>query len=137
MDRGFGDLPTLHHEQPPLGLQDRERPTIERDDANVVKLDGVKGGGPFRLQYSPDGSRLLTTTLGVNVLNVFDAANLRGKQLVVPVGRDPFGVAFTRDGKTALVSNHGDGTITVVDVATGTVKSSFTAGTGIETLSYF
>jgi WD40 repeat protein len=104
---------------------------------DVVKLDGVKGGGPFRLQYSPDGSRLLTTTLGVNLLNVFDASNLRGKQLVVPVGRDPFGVAFTRDGKTALVSNHGDGTISVVDVASGTVKSSFTAGTGIETLSYY
>src|SRR5688500_2916914 len=104
---------------------------------DVLKLDGVKGGGPFRLQYSPDGSRLLTTTLGANVLNVFDAANLRGKQLVVPVGRDPFGVAFTKDGKTALVSNHGDGTISVVDVASGTVKSSFTAGTGIETLSYF
>jgi DNA-binding beta-propeller fold protein YncE len=104
---------------------------------DVVKLDGVKGGGPFRLQYSPDGSRLLTTTLGVNLLNVFDAANLHGKQLVVPVGREPFGVAFTKDGKTALVSNHGDGTISVVDVAAGTVKSSFTAGTGIETLAYY
>ena len=104
---------------------------------DVVKLDRVTGGGPFRLQYSPDGSRLLTTTLGVNLLNVFDASNLRGKQLVVPVGRDPFGVAFTKDGKTALVSNHGDGTISVVDVASGTVKSSFTAGTGIETLAFY
>jgi len=104
---------------------------------DVIKLDRVTGGGPFRLQYSPDGSRLLTTTLGANLLHVFDASNLRGRQLVVPVGRDPFGVGFTQDSKTALVSNHGDGTITVVDVATGTVKSSFTAGTGIETLSYF
>jgi DNA-binding beta-propeller fold protein YncE len=104
---------------------------------DVVKLDGVKGGGPFRLQYSPDGSRLLTTTIGVNLLNVFDAANLRGTQLVVPVGHDPFGVAFTSDSKTALVSNHGDGTISVVDVASGKVTSSFTAGTGIETLSYY
>jgi DNA-binding beta-propeller fold protein YncE len=104
---------------------------------DVVKLDGITGGGPFRLQYSPDGSRLLTTTIGVNVLNVLDAANLRGRQRVVPVGPDPFGVAFTRDGRTALVSNHGDGTISVVDVASGTVTSTFTAGTGIETLSYF
>jgi len=97
----------------------------------------VSGGGPFRLQYSPDGTRLLTTTLGANLLNVFDASNYRAPQLVVPVGRDPFGVAFTRDGKTALVSNHGDGTISVVDVAAGTVKSSFTAGVGIETLAYY
>ncbi len=48
-----------------------------------------------------------------------------------------FGVAFTTDGKTALVSNHGDGTISVVDVAAGTVKTSFTAGVGIETLAYY
>ena len=30
-----------------------------------------------------------------------------------------------------------DGTISVVDVASGTVKSTFTAGTGIETLADF
>jgi DNA-binding beta-propeller fold protein YncE len=104
---------------------------------DVVKLDRVTRGGPFRLQYSPDGKHLLTTTLGANLLHIFDASNLRGRQVVVPVGRDPFGVGFTQDSKTALVSNHGDGTISVVDVATGTVKSSFTAGTGIETLSYY
>jgi YVTN family beta-propeller protein len=104
---------------------------------DVIKLDRITGGGPFRLQYSPDGTRLVTTTIGSNVAHVLDAANLRGKQLVVPVGRDPFGVGFTKDGKTALVANHGDGTISVIDVASGTVKSSFTAGTGIETLSYF
>jgi DNA-binding beta-propeller fold protein YncE len=68
-----------------------------------------------------DGTRLLTTTIGVNLLNVFDAANLHGRQLMVPVGRRS---AWRLDGKTALVSNHGDGTISVVDVATGTVKSS-------------
>jgi DNA-binding beta-propeller fold protein YncE len=104
---------------------------------DVVKVERVTGGGPFRLQYSPDGSRLLTTTIGANLLNVFDASNFRARQLVVPVGRDPFGVAFTKDGKTALVSNHGDGTVSVVDVASGSVKSSFTAGVGIETLAFY
>ena len=104
---------------------------------DTVKVERATGGGPFRLHYSPDGRQLLTTTLGANLLNVFDASNYRAPQKVVPVGRDPFGVAFTRDGKTALVSNHGDGTISVVDVASGAVKSSFTAGVGIETLAYY
>jgi YVTN family beta-propeller protein len=104
---------------------------------DTVKVDGNPRGGPFRLQYSPDGNRLLTTSTGGAVLNVFTSANLHGKQLVVPVGRDPFGVAFTKDGATALVSNHGDGTISVVDVASGSVRSSFTAGTGIETLAFY
>ena len=111
--------------------------TVTDKVIDTVKVERVSGGGPFRLQYSPDGTRLLTTTLGANLLNVFDASNYRAPQLIVPVGRDPFGVAFTRDGKTALVSNHGDGTISVVDVAAGTVKSSFTAGVGIETLAYY
>ena len=44
---------------------------------DTVKVERASGGGPFRLQYSPDGTRLLTTTLGANLLNVFDASNLR------------------------------------------------------------
>ena len=119
--------------EPNIRVIDTAKDTV----IDTIKVERVSGGGPFRLQYSPDGTRLLTTTLGANLLNVFDASNLRARQLVVPVGRDPFGVAFTKDGKTALVSNHGDGTISVVDVASGTVKSSFTAGVGIETLAYY
>jgi DNA-binding beta-propeller fold protein YncE len=42
-------------------------------------------------------------------VNVFDASNLRGEQRVLPVGKDPMGIAFSADGKTALVANHGDG----------------------------
>ena len=104
---------------------------------DTIAVEANPSGGPFRIQYSPDGSRLLTTSIGAPLLNVFNAAKLHDKQLVVKVGQDPFGVAFSKDGETALVSNHGDGTISVVDVATGTVKSSFTAGTGIETLAYY
>ncbi len=119
--------------QPAIRVIDTSTDTI----IDTVSVEGNAGGGPFRLQYSPDGSRLLTSSTGVNLLNVFDTSNLRGKQMVIPVGKDPFGIAFSRDGKTALVSNHGDGTISVVDVDRGTVRSSFTAGTGIETLAYY
>jgi YVTN family beta-propeller protein len=104
---------------------------------DTVTVDANPAGGPFRIQYSPDGAWLLTTSIGAPILNVFNAAKLHDKQMVVKVGRDPFGVAFSKDGKTALVSNHGDGTISVVDVASGTVRSSFTAGAGIETLAYY
>ena len=48
-----------------------------------------------------------------------------------------FGIAFSADGKTVLVSNHGDGTISVIDLAEGKVVRTFTAGTGIETLSFY
>jgi DNA-binding beta-propeller fold protein YncE len=92
--------------------------------------------GPFRVKYTPDG-KMLATLDGAGTLNLFDAANLHAKQQVLAVGKDPYGIAVSADGGTALVSNHGDGTISVVDLKAGTVTSSFTAGTGIETLSYY
>jgi YVTN family beta-propeller protein len=47
------------------------------------------------------------------------------------------GFAFSADGKTALVANHGDGTVSVVDLEKAEVVRSFKAGTGIETLAYY
>jgi YVTN family beta-propeller protein len=93
--------------------------------------------GPFRARYSPDGSMLITANHVDRLANIFDARNLRAPQKTVTVGPQAFGVAFTADGKTALVSNHGDGTISVIDVAKGQVTKSLKAGTGIETLAFF
>jgi YVTN family beta-propeller protein len=36
-----------------------------------------------------------------------------------------------------LVANHGDGTVSVVDLTTKKESSRFQAGTGIETLTYY
>ena len=47
------------------------------------------------------------------------------------------GIGFSADGKSALVANHGDGTVSAVDIATATVTKTFKAGTGIETLTYY
>ena len=35
------------------------------------------------------------------------------------VGKDPMGFAFSADGKTALVANHGDGSVSVIDLEKG------------------
>jgi DNA-binding beta-propeller fold protein YncE len=93
--------------------------------------------GPFRARYSPDGSVLITVNHVNALANIFDARNLHAAQKTLPVGQQAFGIAFTADGKTALVSNHADGTITVIDVGQSRVIRTFTAGTGIETLAYF
>ncbi len=93
--------------------------------------------GPFRARFSPDGGTLITASAANAVANLFDGKNLHGKQTVLKVGKQAFGVAYSPDGKTALVSNHGDGTITVIDLGKEQVARSFTAGTGIETLSYY
>ena len=52
-------------------------------------------------------------------------------------GRVPMGIGFSADGTTAVVANHGDGTVSVLDLATARVTKTFKAGTGIETLGYY
>jgi YVTN family beta-propeller protein len=89
----------------------------------------------YKAYYSPDGRWLLT--MAGSTIGIFDAANLQGSQRTVEVGASPMGIGFSADGKTALVANHGDGTVSVLDIASATVTRTFTAGTGIETLTYF
>ncbi|MEO8097345.1 MAG: cytochrome D1 domain-containing protein [Acidobacteriota bacterium] len=93
--------------------------------------------GPFRARFSQDGAMLITANSSNAVANIFDMKNLHGAQKVIPVGPQAFGIAYSADGKTALVSNHGDGTISVIDLAQSKVVQTFTAGTGIETLSFY
>jgi len=93
--------------------------------------------GLFRARYSPDGSMLITVNHMNAMANIFDAHNLHAAQKTVTVGQQAFGIAYTADGKTALVSNHGDGTISVIDLVKNQVSRTFTAGTGIETLAYY
>ncbi len=89
----------------------------------------------YKAYYSPDGKWLLT--MAGSSISIFDAANLRAPQRTLKVGASPMGIAFSADGKTALVANHGDGTVSVVDIASATVTRTFKAGTGIETLTYY
>jgi DNA-binding beta-propeller fold protein YncE len=103
-------------------------------DTVVVEKNTI---GPFRARYSPDGTVLLTVNHMNALANVFDARNLHAPQKTLPVGQQAFGIAYSADGKTALVSNHGDGTITVIDLVKNQVVRTFTAGTGIETLAYY
>jgi DNA-binding beta-propeller fold protein YncE len=103
-------------------------------DTVVVEKNTV---GPFRARYSPDGSILITANSSNPLANIFDAKNLHAPQKTVPIGQQGFGIAFSADGKTALVSNHGEGTITVIDLVKNQVIQTFKAGTGIETLSYY
>lgn len=103
-------------------------------DTIVVEKNTI---GPFRARYSPDGSMLITVNHINALANIFDAKNLHAPQKTLTVGPQAFGIAYSADGKTALVSNHGDGTISVIDLTKNQVVRTFMAGTGIETLAYY
>jgi YVTN family beta-propeller protein len=102
----------------------------------TVPLEGNQRGS-FKPKYSPDGKKVLVCSTSQGVVNILDASNLRGKQQVLTVGKDPMGFAISADSKTALVANHGDGTVSVVDLVASKVVETFKAGAGIETGSYY
>jgi DNA-binding beta-propeller fold protein YncE len=94
-------------------------------------------GAAYKVYFSPDGKVMMTMNLGSSLINIFDGANLHGAQQTVTVGKDPMGIAFAADAKTALVANHGDGSVSVIDLVKKEAVRKFQAGTGIETLTYY
>jgi YVTN family beta-propeller protein len=122
----------MAHTEPGLVVIDPASDTI----VERIALQGQKTSA-YKAYFSPDGKRLLTMNQGSSVINIFNTSDLRGVQRTVTVGKDPMGFAFSADGKIALSANHGDGTVTVIDLEKAAAVSTFQAGTGIETLTYF
>jgi YVTN family beta-propeller protein len=122
----------VDHSEPQLLVIDPASDTV----VVTIPLQGNTKAS-FKPRFSPDGSKLLVCNMSEKLVNIIDVADPHGKQQVIPVGKDPMGFAFAPDGKTALVANHGDGTISVIDLSQNRVVSSFTGGTGVESLAYY
>ena len=104
-----------------------------------VRLQGHAQPG-YKLRVSLDGKTLITCGFvngSESFINILSVPDLHGRQHVFKAGRGSMGFAFAPDGRTALVANDGDGTVTVVDLPGGRVTSTFKGGTGIETLAYY
>jgi YVTN family beta-propeller protein len=122
----------VDHSEPNLLIIDTLTDTV----AVTIPLEG-NSKASFKPRFSLDGSKLLVCNLAERLVNVIDAADPHGKQHVLTVGKDPMGFAFAPDGKTVLVANHGDGTVSVIDLSQNKVVSSFTGGSGVESLAYY
>jgi YVTN family beta-propeller protein len=123
-----------------VAMESTEATMIVIDPENDTVLDRIPLKGQtrgYKVYYSPDGRRLLTMSIAEDVVSIFDAGNLRHEPKTLPVGKDPMGFAFSADGNTVLVANHGDGTVSVIDLQKPQVVRHFSAGTAIETLSYY
>jgi YVTN family beta-propeller protein len=110
-------------------------PTTDMVEVTLPLEGNMKAS--FKPRFSLDGSKLLICNLAERVVNVIDVADAHGKQQVISVGKDPMGFAFAPDGKTVLVANHGDGTVSVIDLSQNKVVSTFMGGAGVETLAYY
>ena len=110
--------------------------TATDTEVDKIRVQGAEKG-IYKLFYSPDGRRLLTCIASGQV-NIFDASDLRARQRVVQsAGTALMGIAFAPDGRTALVGNHGEGTVTQIDLDAAQVVHTFPAGKGVESLTYF
>jgi YVTN family beta-propeller protein len=109
------------------------------DTATDTVVDRItlqdRTGGAYKAYFSPDGEWLLT--LAGSTVSIFDAQNLRAPQRVLTVGSFPMGFAFSPDGTIALVANHDDGTVSVIELATARIIKTVEAGTGVETLTFY
>ena len=93
--------------------------------------------GLYKVFYSADGKRVLTA-LPSGQVNILSASDLHApQQTLKSAGTALMGFAFSADGKTALVGNHGQGTVSRIDLDTATVTKTFPAGKGVETLAYY
>jgi YVTN family beta-propeller protein len=110
--------------------------TASDNEVDKVRVMGASKG-LYKVFYTPDGKRVLTC-LPSGQVNIFNAADLHAPQRVVKsAGTALMGFAFAPDGKTVLVGNHGEGTVTRIDLETATVVNTFPAGKGVETLAYY
>jgi DNA-binding beta-propeller fold protein YncE len=81
---------------------------------------------PQDLAISPDGSKVLAALNLANAAAIVDTASRSVSY--VQTGRYPYGAAITADGKLGLVSNQTDATVSVIDLAAGSVVKEITVG---------
>jgi DNA-binding beta-propeller fold protein YncE len=117
---------------------------IDTATDRIVDRVGLQGHAQpgYKLKISLDGATLITCgyELGGKVesmVNLLSLSDLHGPQKFFRAGRGTMGFAFGPDGRTVLLANDGDGTVTVADTKRGVVTNTFQAGTGIETLSFY
>jgi len=114
--------------EPKLVLIDTEAGRVREE---VVLTDVPKPAQIAR--YAPDNSLLAVTSLNSDTVSLVDPS-FRA-QTAIKVGRQPMDMAFR--GDELFVACQGDGSVHVIDIPNRRAKSSFTAGTGCESLGFF
>ena len=100
----------------------------------AVRLAGHEQAAQIA-RYSPDGRYLVVTSHNEAIGTVL-GSDLE-TQRSFPLGKGPMDMAFHSDGRTALVGNQDDGTISVLDLEQGIVRRIIRAGDGVESLAFF
>ena len=100
---------------------------VDLQKKEVVATLAAKVEGVNRLKFTPDGKRVLVSTLGGPNVTVLNAAT---REVVkrVPVGTGAAGIVIDPEGKRAYVACSPDGYIAVLDLSTMEVVGHIEAG---------
>ena len=81
------------------------------------------GAGAEGIDLSPDGSELWVSNRSANTVIVYDADDLE-QLATLDVGQFPLRLLISPDGRTAVTSNLVDGSLTLIDTATRSVRDT-------------
>ncbi len=109
---------------------------IETVPLKGAVLSNPKTSRLIRLRYSPDGKYLVSTNYASGVMHIHDGQNI-GDHSMIAIAKGPQGIAFTQDGRHALIANHDCGLLTRIDLASGRALECVVAGKGIEALTFY
>ena len=87
---------------PQLVLIDTANDTV----ADKIALQGDDHAA-FRVRYTPDGTRIMTTTETTGLVNIINSNDLHGEQSVLTAWQVSDGHRFCRQRRNGLVANHG------------------------------
>jgi len=114
---------------------------IDTRSERLIRSIRIEGGGEDqtqlrRVRISPDERWLLFSSHVDGKVAIFSLPGLEQTALI-PVGKAPMGFGFPADADRALVCNHDDGIVSVLDLAAGTITASFATGNGCEFVEYY
>jgi len=96
---------------------------VERQ-ALIARLPISPGGMPQDVKTSPDGSVFYIADMDANGVHMIDGEAF--KQIgFIPTGKGAHGLYVSRDSKVLYVSNRGEGTISLIDLATRQVTKKW------------
>lgn len=111
--------------------RNREVVEVNLENWSVARRLGT-GAGPYNLEVTPDGARLVVTYKGDDAVGVFDLDDGAERAVVPSSRRIPHGVAVSPDSRYAFISVEGvsndPGTVDVIDLETGALVASVDVG---------
>jgi len=124
-----------------VGSNDQGTVTVVRTAAWRV-VDTLRvGGQPYRIVFSPDGSRVLVTTPQSDEVRLFDAESRReiGRVKTPAQGGtpgQPFGVAWSPEGRVAYITLRGAEQVAVLDLEKLSVSRYLGTGAGPDGIAF-